>query len=594
MSKLRTVGSLGALLLFMAPPALWFLACTGHLTTESPIARKNLKPEGEILRSTKQAFSPPLDSWDERHCRILYNGRSLGQKPSIVELHATEEEGGFWVRGAYVRIKPPADAGSEGADGARYTIKRPMRFGSAFFYTWLAACVVVIVVFWRMNMLRAFIADCARGWQWITDTTSTVPRSPWLAVSYATVATALLAVAHLEKLKSPFLVAEDGPVFLQQNLEHGVAAIFMPYAGYLLVLPRILAFLCGFGPLEEQARLQSLMCLAVMWVVFFSIARCSASLKESLVLAAFLVIGPFNGYLMLSLTNLQWFTGLALVLLATSPHREPSSRWAGGWLLAGTFLIALTGPFCVIALPVFLWNAWRSRSRFSILMALLQGVGAAIQFYCLFSKGQSVTAPVMQERTSLVDWLTSFVPGLFGQVFDDATVGQMVVSTLLTVFVGMIIAGTLWAWRNSPEGRTRLIALLGVAGLFAAAGWTRSSGIMVPWNHGERYYIIPYALMLVIVTAAFYASSRVLRVSAAVFLFASLAGLAALPPHLVSSPDWKAAVRRIPPGGQKFVATYPPGETWAVFVAKDETGKTLRGQEYGERLARAKERASAD
>ncbi|MCY1077930.1 hypothetical protein [Archangium lansingense] len=60
----------------------------------------------------------------------------------------------------------------------------------------------------------------------------------------------LLLVRSHERLARAHLWAEDGSLFLREALERGAAPILEPYAGYLHVLPRILAVLFAQLPLE--------------------------------------------------------------------------------------------------------------------------------------------------------------------------------------------------------------------------------------------------------------------------------------------------------------------------------------------------------
>jgi hypothetical protein len=45
---------------------------------------------------------------------------------------------------------------------------------------------------------------------------------------------------------NPQFWAEDGVIFFTQNLTFGLSAFWKPYAGYLHLTPRIIAYLCGF------------------------------------------------------------------------------------------------------------------------------------------------------------------------------------------------------------------------------------------------------------------------------------------------------------------------------------------------------------
>ncbi|WP_404370784.1 hypothetical protein ACIHQR_11210 [Corallococcus coralloides] len=118
----------------------------------------------------------------------------------------------------------------------------------------------------------------------------TDPRSPWarllrrpidlgwgrLRVPYATALGACFAVLALrshERLLQAHLWAEDGMVFLGDALAYGFGATFIPYAGYLHIVPRLLAWGLSLLPIEAFALGLAFVTLAINAAVFALIAR---------------------------------------------------------------------------------------------------------------------------------------------------------------------------------------------------------------------------------------------------------------------------------------------------------------------------------
>ena len=73
-------------------------------------------------------------------------------------------------------------------------------------------------------------------------------------------------------LHNPQFWAEDGTTFFRENIERGAWAIFQPYAGYLLVIPRIVAWLAGLLPSVYAPRIYSLASLAIFLFILWQIA----------------------------------------------------------------------------------------------------------------------------------------------------------------------------------------------------------------------------------------------------------------------------------------------------------------------------------
>ncbi|RKG70249.1 hypothetical protein D7V80_05850 [Corallococcus sp. CA054B] len=97
-----------------------------------------------------------------------------------------------------------------------------------------------------------------------------------LRAPYATalgVCFAVLALRSHARLFQAHLWAEDGAVFLTDALAHGFGATFIPYAGYLHIVPRLLAWGLSLLPIEAFALGLAFVILAINAAVFALIAR---------------------------------------------------------------------------------------------------------------------------------------------------------------------------------------------------------------------------------------------------------------------------------------------------------------------------------
>jgi hypothetical protein len=407
-------------------------------------------------------------------------------------------------------------------------------------------------------------------------------RVVWHA-ALAAVAVLAVAVRLPEKVATPYLVAEDAAVFLTESLAHGAQALWRPYAGYLHALPRLITCLVSPVPLEHFPSALLVCCVVMMAVVMFCVFRWLMGWREQLTVLGFISLAPFGGYLMLSITNLQWFTAMALALLAVHPDPTPATRWGRAVLLVFATLMALTGPFVVVTLPFFLGMAALHRTPFRVRLAAVQLAAGVVQLVLVATHQRPLELVADPASAAVVSYLADFGPALFGTPSWVAALslpGKLTVGGLLA---GILLAGLYNAVRR--EGFLNRLLLVGaLAGLFAGAGWYRSNGHSVPWFAGERYYVVPYALLLVafasIMTSAL--APRLLRGAALVVVLACWVGYRASVPVDVSAPNWREELAKIPPGGSGEILTWPAVEEWSVFVARDEQGAWLRGESYRE------------
>ncbi|WP_147451421.1 hypothetical protein [Corallococcus llansteffanensis] len=187
-----------------------------------------------------------------------------------------------------------------------------------------------------------------------------------LRAPYVTAVLACLVVLALrshERLMQPHLWAEDGTLFLADALEHGPGATFMPYAGYLHVAPRLLAWGLSLLPIEGFALGLALVTLGIDAAVFALIARVRHrwlvphDAVRVLVAVAFCFL-PGTWEVLGNLANLHSVLFYAVMIVALQDLDQPLGWVEGGVLLAA----ALSAGEGVVLAPVFLLRGalrWR-------------------------------------------------------------------------------------------------------------------------------------------------------------------------------------------------------------------------------------------
>jgi hypothetical protein len=213
--------------------------------------------------------------------------------------------------------------------------------------------------------------------------TPTKTRIPYPAV-VAVVAACLLLLRGGPRVRVAALHHEDGAIFLTQAHNDGFGAFVQPYAGYLHVIPRIVAALLEPLPISAAPVLYALAALLVH--VAMLTPALSARLEWIIpgpllraVLFALLCLMPPLWEVLGNIANLIFVGGISLLLLMLSD--DPRTRPGRVGELVAVAALGLSGPLIVIFVPWFVWRWRRTRSRHGLavvgvaaLTALVQGV----------------------------------------------------------------------------------------------------------------------------------------------------------------------------------------------------------------------------
>jgi hypothetical protein len=317
--------------------------------------------------------------------------------------------------------------------------------------------------------------------------------------------TLALRVRKYDSLVNPQFWAEDATIFFQQQWTLGWRCIFEPYAGYLHLVPRLVAFVAYHTAPPAAAPIvynySSLLLTLAVAAHLFS-ARFRAPYKPLFALAMVLAAIPKNE-VFLTITNVQWILCLALVvtLLKESPDRRWGNihaQFAGDLLVI--VIIGLSGPFIILLAPLFVWRrirrtGWRESA---ILAAVL--CTASIQIYMVVQHGPDRAGAIVVDP---VLWSTIVGRRFGGLLFfglahrwihDGVLFG---IALLLGVF--LIAAAVRLARTKETQGQGALLAacMAGAVLLSAAAVFRNidNPAALLPILNAPRYFYIPYVLI---------------------------------------------------------------------------------------------------
>ncbi len=323
---------------------------------------------------------------------------------------------------------------------------------------------------------------------------------------------------------NPQLWAEDGPVFLQQSLLFGWDSLFVPYAGYHLAIPRLTALAALPLPLEAVPAFYTYVSGAFVTLTLSLVLspRLPFSYKPLLALAVVLV--PHSGEVFATLTNIQWFLPLGLLVMA---FMQPPASRAGQWLEAGYIgLAGLTGPFSLFLAPIFVVQTWLKRHdgaafRRLVLLSAILAATAALQAATILDHHQFATGDA---SPPLLWWIAIAVKRAFGMMipyagglYSDPATAWIAFSLTIAFLSG--IAACVWVNRRSFAIWSMIFFGLCV---LAASLWKSRFVFhqLIVFGPGDRYFFIVGIMILWCIIGAL--GDRHMRFPAVVLLASAL------------------------------------------------------------------------
>ena len=347
-----------------------------------------------------------------------------------------------------------------------------------------------------------------------------LPPRWWLPAAVA-VGAALALWRGWHRVAEPAFWGEDGSVFVPEAREDGPPAVLRTYAGFLHLLPRLVAVALRPFPLSWQPGLYAAAGLALGFAI--CCLALSARLDPLLphwwqraLLFGALLVAPGRDEVTGNVANLIFLGPVGLLLLGLC--RDPARRAGRRAELAGAALLSLGGVLALMVAPVFLARAARTRSRHSAVLAGVVAAGGAVQLALLLTNPRvddragspAVVVSFLQHRL-LPAWLV----GDHG--FEGAWQTHPVPLALGCVALAVLLGLAVLAVPSRPAG----LALAATALLAAtAAGLTYPRLWYLPI--AQRHLVLPLTVLTVLVVCALAAPRAAVRLAAGAALLASL------------------------------------------------------------------------
>ncbi|MEA9577738.1 hypothetical protein VC218_02035 [Xanthomonas nasturtii] len=299
---------------------------------------------------------------------------------------------------------------------------------------------------------------------------------------------------YLDGFPGRSLWAEDGHVFIYQAIVHGLKAVISPSAGYLHLYPRLLSWLA--------VNLDVHLLASVMlggWIVgycvstYFVVQRLRAQGVPIAAACSFLLLlalSPSTAETLFTVTNVQWYLAIGLSACVLLPPKE-SDTWPALFFIS---LASLTGPFCIILLPVAVLQMALLKDferRQKVLLILVVATLIQLSF---FTESERLSASSSRD---IAGWMAGLRAAMtFGSTnVISYWAGICFWVCLLFALVRLVHRHGL---KSSEVHRASTLLIAAVfflgAGFYAMRSMPASAS---PIGFGSRYFIIPYGLLLI-------------------------------------------------------------------------------------------------
>lgn len=367
---------------------------------------------------------------------------------------------------------------------------------------------------------------------------------------------------------NPQLWAEDGPIFLVQQREQGGGALFNEYAGYYLIVPRLIALLSAPISLEHIPTVynfSALLCtVATSLLILFS--RVDLGVPK-LLLAISIVLIPNSGEIFANVTNVQWFLAAVIPFLIL---QCPPVSWKQG-LFDGcvVLFIGLTGPFLILSMPLLIWRVikhWKPKI-IELPFYACAGVALFLQAYSLLIHHQQSQGNGFVLKEWLKVCFLKFGSYLyFGKQLPES------MPQFLAICAACFLLLTLWGLFLLREEKQQAILVFLTFGLLiflaslSKASHTVGQIVLIfhPFMAGGRYYFLPFLFLFYTYLIFSYSSPQQLKwigFTGTILILLSSATAFSGPPL----PDfhWKTRIKQLETSSPVEIEI-PPGAGWKV------------------------------
>ena len=394
----------------------------------------------------------------------------------------------------------------------------------------------------------------------------------WQVFIVLAIATAILFVRKTDAFVYPQFWAEDGSVFFQDQVNQGWVALIKPYAGYLHLVPRLIALITdAFFPYSAAPMIYNYLSLLVVFIVILNIYSARLIMDNKALLALSIVLVPhFSNEVFMNATNTNWI--LAILLLVVLLKETPDKRFGKvAWQIIADLVAmvccGVSGPAIVFLAPFFIWRFFIRKSRYDLCLAVMAGLMAAIQAY--FILRETLVNNVGQTSAPLIDYWCVAGQRLFGNLFLGSSL-PFYLNPYLLCWCGVLVLASVICLGIKRGKMRQLFIFLTFAGMVMLTTFLKFKAfleVLLPPENGARYFYLPYVMftwaLILCLNQAKKSENRLVSFLLAAILFSSLTSEFHSPPF--QDFHWSQYSRLILKNQNMIIPINPPG--WWLAVA---------------------------
>ncbi|KLI17120.1 hypothetical protein SU46_08795, partial [Brachyspira hyodysenteriae] len=332
------------------------------------------------------------------------------------------------------------------------------------------------------------------------------------------------------------LWAEDGRIFLQQYIDIGINSLFIEYAGYYHLLPRILTIIS----FNLSKILTNTITLTPLFMNLFAIIigiclisyiflskECKYISNYNLrVLLSFLIISiPFSPEIFFNLTNLHWILSYFMFLTAISILYN--NKLPNYFISISIFIFSLSSVYGIfISLSVFIYllsNLLKEKNILTyikkinihnILKIFILNIGVVIQLYNILFSGR-----VNSEKSDLILNILYMIYAVSHKIFilnDMINIYCTIIIILLFLLLIVLIPLIINLYKNKIYLYIIMFMFLSILVYCSGQTIETTTIILNSVKSGGRYVFVTGTIML---TFIIYAYDNIIIINKSKFIF---------------------------------------------------------------------------
>ncbi|MFZ0927005.1 MAG: hypothetical protein WAN11_00280 [Syntrophobacteraceae bacterium] len=318
----------------------------------------------------------------------------------------------------------------------------------------------------------------------------------------------IIFIRKPDAFTNPQFFAEDGKIVFLQQFKQGFTAIFNVYAGYLLLVSRIVGLLSDlFFPYSAAPYVYNYSCFIITMLVIANIYSRRFDYEPKWLLALSIVMVPHFGYEVgVCNVNLQWV--LCILLVTNYLKEQPSERYGNVTFQVTSdviqmVLVGLTGPFIIFMLPLYLWRFLKEKNRYRSVILCTAIAVSSVQAACILTSKDAFPSAAAGAEAGWVYSLDVIGVKLFGNLFLPGKLTEKIYGwnhyILFCLFVS-VIGLIFYKAVRSMKNVHAVTVLVGLSLFILISTLFKSRYIMTafidPWGGaGPRYFYPQYVLI---------------------------------------------------------------------------------------------------